>query len=163
MIRCWIWDRRVPGSNPARTIVISLSKKIAPHCILLTRCVRGYCEGISLSHHDSLEDHLLCTLIRAGYWLLNQWPGVKFEETDIKPNFNLKKYSPSRVVTGWLEIHVDKVDFYNFVDVTDKWVQYAVKIRVVLWVIRGMKVALRQTVTLEYSTLTRWNKQKGHK
>ena len=37
MVRRWLWDREVSGSNPAPTIGIFLSKKFIPYLLLFTQ------------------------------------------------------------------------------------------------------------------------------
>lgn len=58
------------------------------------------------------------------------------------------------------EIHVEKFEFYNFVEVSNKLVQDAVDALLVelFIVVGGMEIARRKAKTLEYHALTRWNK-----
>lgn len=67
---------------------------------------------------------------------------------------------PLSMVIFSSEIHVEKFEFYNFVEVSHKLVQDAVDSLLVklFIVVGGMKVARRKAKTLEYHALTRWNK-----
>ncbi|KAH3792562.1 hypothetical protein DPMN_146058 [Dreissena polymorpha] len=46
--RRWLRDREVPGSNPALTTEISLSKKFVPHLLLSTQGNKPMCSGCIL-------------------------------------------------------------------------------------------------------------------
>ncbi|KAH3702834.1 hypothetical protein DPMN_077860 [Dreissena polymorpha] len=45
MVERWLRDQEVPGSNPALTTVISLSKKLIPHLLLSTQVYKWVPEG----------------------------------------------------------------------------------------------------------------------
>ncbi|KAH3874388.1 hypothetical protein DPMN_037630 [Dreissena polymorpha] len=56
MVGRWLRDRDVPGSNPALTTEISLSKKFIPHLLLSTQCFEE--EGLPSLYVVALRDIL---------------------------------------------------------------------------------------------------------